>query len=215
MLSARNYFRHSRNKLDLGCAASALVCVSVSILTMLRMELQPLNRSRSNNPRSLHGSLDPYTKAIDFVLGFVLGYIIILSVRRANRTLRTQFCFASRVPFTTQLGLNSTHLAQLFQLEFRTHVDLDRIKHHGREERAYTGACRPSRRLDCMDLVHMVGIANQETHISDVVKQASHLGIDLLGVPLHTGLLYQDQVEAALSLLRTDGEEVALHMAPD
>ncbi len=44
-------------------------------------------------------------------------------------------------------------------------------------------------------------IAHQEFPIDDVVKQAEHLGLPLIGVPLHPGVDYLDHVIPALDLV--------------
>jgi len=44
-------------------------------------------------------------------------------------------------------------------------------------------------------------IANQEVHISEVQKQAQHLDVSLVGVPLHPGTEYVDRILAALATI--------------
>ncbi|GAB5362396.1 hypothetical protein AAMO2058_000793200 [Amorphochlora amoebiformis] len=44
-------------------------------------------------------------------------------------------------------------------------------------------------------------VAHQETDIADVVRQAAHLDLDLVGVPLHPGTTYQTSVSKGLKLI--------------
>lgn len=45
-------------------------------------------------------------------------------------------------------------------------------------------------------------VAHQEVAIAQIVKQASHLGLPLLGVPLHTGREYSDVMFHAVSMIQ-------------
>lgn len=44
-------------------------------------------------------------------------------------------------------------------------------------------------------------VAHQEIHIDAVIRQAEHLGLPLLGVPLHPGETYMDRIRAACELV--------------
>ena len=44
-------------------------------------------------------------------------------------------------------------------------------------------------------------VAHQEIHIDAVIRQAGHLGLPLLGVPLHPGETYMDRIRAACELV--------------
>lgn len=48
------------------------------------------------------------------------------------------------------------------------------------------------------------GIAHQETRIDDALRQAQHLDLDFVGVPLHPGIEYEERVGDALKLVARD-----------
>lgn len=47
-------------------------------------------------------------------------------------------------------------------------------------------------------------LAHQDTYVHDALKQAVHLDLDLLAVPLHPGMEYTDRIESSLELIRTE-----------
>jgi diphthamide synthase (EF-2-diphthine--ammonia ligase) len=58
-------------------------------------------------------------------------------------------------------------------------------------------------------------VAHQEVHIEEVQRQAQHLGIALLAVPLCTGQAYEGRIAAALALLRGSGARLLCAAAGD
>lgn len=58
-------------------------------------------------------------------------------------------------------------------------------------------------------------VAHQEVHIEEVQRQAQHLGIALLAVPLCTGQAYEGRIAAALAVLRDSGAHVLYAAAGD
>lgn len=59
---------------------------------------------------------------------------------------------------------------------------------------------RPVALLTTFDSVTRI-VAHQELHFNQIVRQAGHLGLPLLGVPLHPGHPYMDRIREAVALV--------------
>ncbi len=55
--------------------------------------------------------------------------------------------------------------------------------------------------LTTFDAVTRV-VAHQEVPLSCIVKQAKHLDLDLIGIPLHPGIEYSKQIAAGLDVIK-------------